>query len=241
MINRNYASIAGQVALQRRLDTIANNVANAPTAGFRAEQFHMAASTSAEALPVTAFATASGTYLSRSAGEAVRTDSPFDVAIEGGAWLGVQTATGVAYSRDGRMKMMPSGELQTLTGHTVLDAGGSAILLDPAAGPPTIGRDGTISQAGRQTGVIGLFLIAPAAVLTRNLDVTVVPSIPAEPAVDSAAVGLRQGFMERSNVNPVTELSRLILDQRMFEALTAVMSETEQTMQSAIRTLGASN
>ena len=240
MINRTYVGISGQLALQRRLDTIANNVANTSTAGFRAEQVRFGTNVSRESSPTTAFATTGETYLSRSTGEVVRTDGALDVAIEGDVWLGVQTAQGISYSRDGRMQITPGGELRTLTGHQILDAGGSPILLDPTAGPPSIARDGAISQSGRAIGVIGLFTIDAAAKLARGADATVIPSIPPQPAVDSAAVGLKQGFVERSNVNPVTEMTRLILDQRMFEAVTNAIAETEQTMQGAIRTLGAS-
>jgi flagellar basal-body rod protein FlgF len=240
MINRTYVGISGQLALQRRLDTIANNVANTSTAGFRAEQIRFGTSVSHESSPTTAFATAGETYLSRTTGEIVRTDGPLDVAVEGDAWLAVQTPQGIAYSRDGRMQLSPSGELRTLTGHQILDAGGSPILLDPTAGPPSIARDGAIAQSGRAIAVIGLYTIDAAAKLARGTDATVVPDIQPQPAVDSAAVGVKQGFIERSTVNPVTEMTRLILNQRMFEAVTNAMAETEQTMQGAIRTLGAS-
>src|SRR5581483_1973825 len=75
-----------------------------------------------------------------------QTDNPLDVAVQGDAWLGIQTPGGTAYTRDGRLRMTPTGELQTLTGHAVLDTGGAPILLDPTGGPPRIGRDGTITQ-----------------------------------------------------------------------------------------------
>ena len=102
----------------------------------------------------------------------------------------------------------------------MLDVGGSPIRLDPAAGPPVIGSDGTIAQGALRVATIGLFAIDPAARLDRGVDATVIPNVPAQPAVDQPMIGVRQGFVERSNVNPVTEMSRLILDQRMFEAVT---------------------
>jgi len=241
MINSTYLAISAQLALQQRLDTIANNVANVSTAGFRAEQIRFASKPSVHALPLSSFAAVGETYLARGAGEVVRSDNPLDVAVDGDAWLAVATPQGTGYSRDGRMQITPSGELVTLTGHPVLDLGGSTIRLDPAAGPPSIARDGAITQANRRVGQIGLFAIDPAARLSRGVDATVTSTVPPQPAVDQPFVGLRQGFVERSNVNPVTEMSRLILDQRMFEAVTGVLSETEQTKQDAIRTLGAAS
>jgi flagellar basal-body rod protein FlgF len=239
MINTPYVGLSAQLALQRRLDTIANNIANASTVGFRAEQIRFTTVASDDAQPNTAFSSIGETFLSRTSGPIVRTDNPFDVAIDGDAWLSVSTPLGTAYSRDGRMKMTPNGELLTLAGHQLLDVGGSPIRLDPAAGPPVIGRDGTVAQGALRVATIGLFAIDPAARLDRGVDATVIPNAPAQPVVDQPMIGVRQGFVENSNVNPVTEMSRLILDQRMFEAVTNALKETEQTKLDAIRALTA--
>ena len=238
MINGSYAAVSAQLALQRRLDTIANNVANASTSGFRAEQVRFATVQSSKAEPATAFASTGQTYLSTTPGEIVRTDNPFDVAVDGGAWIAVETTSGRAYTRDGRLQIAPTGELRTLTGHSVLDPGGSPLLLNPADGAPVIGRDGSIIQAKRQVGAIGLFEFAPSAHFTRGADVTVVTDAHPIPLIDTSTVGLRQGFQERSNVNPITEMSKLILDQRLFEAVTTALGDIEQTRLGALRTLG---
>lgn len=241
MINADYAALSAQIALQKRLDTIANNVANASTIGFRAEQVRFATVSSDKALPQVAFAGTGATYLASKAGEIVRTGNPLDVAVDGGAWISVDTAAGRAFTRDGRLEIAATGELRTLTGHSVLDPGGSAILLAAADGPPVIGHDGSITQAGRQVGAIGLFHLDEGARLQRGPDVTVTTDGAATPLVDTSAGGLRQGFLERSNVNPLTEMSKLILDQRLFEAVTSVMGDLEQVRQSAMRVLGGGN
>jgi flagellar basal-body rod protein FlgF len=240
MINASYTAVSAQLSLQRRLDTIAHNVANASTAGFRAELVRFTTQQSPTAEPATAFASTGSTYLSRTAGELFRTGNPLDVAVDGDAWIGVETIAGRAYTRDGRLQISPAGELQTLTGHRVLDPGGSPLQLDPANGAPSIGRDGSISQGGVRAGAIGLFGFDPSARLTRGPDVTVITDAQAVPLVDTPAVGLRQGFQERSNVNPVTEMAKLILDQRLFEAVSTTYNEIEQTRMRALKTLGGS-
>ena len=111
-------------------------------------------------------------------------------------------------------------------------------MLNPADGAPVIGRDGSIIQAKRQVGAIGLFEFAPSAHFTRGADVTVVTDAHPIPLIDTSTVGLRQGFQERSNVNPITEMSKLILDQRLFEAVTTALGDIEQTRLGALRTLG---
>ena len=100
-----HVGLSAQLALQKRLETIANNMANASTAGFRAEEVRFETALAGAGNDPIAFAVSGPTYLSRRAGDLVRTDNQFDVAVEGNAWLAIQTPTGQAYTRDGRMTM----------------------------------------------------------------------------------------------------------------------------------------
>jgi flagellar basal-body rod protein FlgF len=240
MINAGYAALSAQITFQKRLDTIANNVANSSTVGFRAEQVRFTTVNSSEAQPQTSFAATGETYLTTTSGDIVRTDNPLDVAVDGEAWIAVQTSAGRAFTKDGRLQITATGELRTITGHSVLDPGGSPLLLVPADGPPVIGHDGSITQAGRAVGAIGLFAIERGARLERGPDVTITTTGEATPLVDNPAAGLRQGYIERSNVKPVMEMSKLIFDQRMFEAVTSAIGDVEQARQSAMRILGGS-
>ncbi len=105
----------------------------------------------------TAYSTAGESFISERSGGLNKTGNPLDVAVQGKGWLAIQTPAGIAYTRDGRMQLLESGELQTLNGFPILDAGSAPIQLDPAAGTPKIARDGMITQNGRQFGAIGLF------------------------------------------------------------------------------------
>jgi flagellar basal-body rod protein FlgF len=171
----------------------------------------------------------------------VKTDNLFDVAVEGDAWLAIQTPAGQVYTRDGRMRMTPTGELQTLNGYPILDAGGASIQLDPNAGPPRIARDGTLTQGNRQIGAIGLFAISDQANLARSENSGVVPDRPANALLDFTAAGMHQGFVERANVNPVMEITKLIMVQRAFDAVTNSLAATETSVTEAIRTLGSTS
>ncbi len=236
-----YVALSGQIALEKRLETIAHNVANVSTAGFRAEEVKFSTIVSRVPPDPAAFATSNGTYISRNAGELVETQNPFDVAVKGDAWLAIDAGGQQVYTRDGRLQMTPTGDLQTLTGQPVLDVGGAGITLDPNGGPPQIASDGAIVQNNRQVGVIGLFTIPDDAKLTYAGNSGVIPSVAAEPALDFTRAGVVQGFIERSNVNPVMEMTRLIMVQRSFEALTNSMTNTEDAYIEGIRTLGATS
>jgi flagellar basal-body rod protein FlgF len=234
-----YVGVSAQLTLQRRLDTIAHNVANAATPGFRAEEVRFETLLSQAGADPVAFATAGPTHLSRRSGEFVRTENLLDVAVEGDAWLAIQTPAGQVYTRDGRLRIAPTGELQTVNGYPVLDAGGAPMLLDGNAGPPRIARDGTITQANRQAGAIGLFSIDSAANLTRFENSGVIPSRPAVPVLDFTKAGLHQGYIENANVNAVMEMTRLISLTRAFEMVSASLATSEASLQEAIKTLGA--
>jgi flagellar basal-body rod protein FlgF len=234
-----YVSLSGQMALMRRIETIADNVANANTTGFRAEQVRFETVLSQVPLDPVAFASEGNTHISRRSGEIVRTDNQFDVAIQGDAWLAINTPAGQVYTRDGRFRMNEMGELQTLGGYAVLDVGGAPILLDPNAGPPTIARDGTITQGNRQAGVLGLFQIDQRATLTRYENSGVISNIPATPVLEFTQVGVSQGYVERANVNPVLEMTRLVMVSRAYEAITNAINQSDSTLSEAVRTLGS--
>ncbi|MBK1869658.1 flagellar basal-body rod protein FlgF [Taklimakanibacter albus] len=233
-----YVALSAQLALQKRLDTVAGNIANAGTAGFRAEEVKFETLLMQAGSDQIAFTSPGETYLSRQAGELVQTGNPLDTAIKGDGWMAITTPSGTAYTRDGRMRMLESGELQTLGGNPILDVGGAPLLLDPLAGPPRIAADGMISQGNRQMGAIGLFRIPENAKLLRAADSSVIPDKPAEPVLDFVKDGVVQGFVERSNVNPVLEMSRLIQITRAFESVTSVLNESESSLQGAVKALG---
>ena len=131
--------------------------------------------------------------------------------------------------------------LRTLNGDPILDAGGAPILIEPGAGPITAAADGMISQNGRQVGALGLFSIDAGANLTRQENSSVVPDIPATPILDFTRDSVVQGAVESSNVDPVREMTRLIDVTRLFDGVAAEASQTESSLQDAIKTLGSSS
>ncbi|MBA3448734.1 MAG: flagellar biosynthesis protein FlgF, partial [Pseudaminobacter sp.] len=132
-----------------------------------------------------------------------------------------------------------TGQMVTIEGYPVLDAGGAPIQLDPRNGAPQSGADGVLRQDGQIVGAIGLFSFEPGANFVRFGNSGIVPSGEPEPVVDRIDVGVAQGFLEESNVNPMLEMTRLIAVQRAFENTAAVMRSTEQTFGEAIKTLGS--
>ncbi|ACA20762.1 flagellar basal body rod protein [Methylobacterium sp. 4-46] len=239
MQNGLYVSLSAQVALQKRLDTVANNIANLATVGYRAEETKFEAVFDKARTGPVAFASTGDTYISRLAGPTIKTDAPLDVAVQGDAWLSVQGPGGApVYTRDGRMTMDASGQLRSVSGQPILDPGGAPILLDPNAGPPTIGRDGSIQQNGSLVGSLGVFTLDAKSRITRAGPGAVTSNLPARPVQDFTKIGVVQGHLEGANVNPILEMTKLIAIQRAFDNAVATASEADSSLQSAIRTLG---
>jgi flagellar basal-body rod protein FlgF len=233
-----YVSLAGAIAMARRLDTVAANVANAATAGYRAEEVTFESIMTENVRGSVLFPTPGDTYISQRTGGITHTGNSLDVAIQGQGYIAIANGDGTAYTRDGRLTIAPTGELQTVTGQAVLDVGATPIQIDPAGGPVEIARDGMITQGGRQLGAIGLFAMPAAATLTRVEGAAITPDLDPEPIVDFTANGLRQGYIEQANVEPVAEMTRMIALQRTFNALWVSMEDTEGVMRQAIRQLG---
>lgn len=239
MQNGLYVALSSQIALENRLNTIADNVANANTVGFRATSVKFEDLVHGTGEKSMDFVTQGSTYLSEATGPLRQTENPCDFAIRGDAWFGISTPAGTIMTRDGRFTMLETGALVTVEGYPVLDAGGAAIVLDPREGAPTAGADGTLRQNGQLVGAIGLFEFDPGPNFTRYGNSGVVPDTPPQPLVDRSDVGVVQGFVEDSNVNPVKEMTRLIMVQRAFDNAAALIRESEASYSDAIKTLGS--
>src|SRR5690606_35136476 len=226
------------MARDKRLTTIADNVANTSTVGFRGTGVKCEDVVSGLGDKSVAFVSTGNTYLSARAGSMRETGNAFDFAIKGDAWFGIETPQGPVMTRDGRFTMLETGDLVTLEGYPVLDAGGAPIQLDAQGGPPEAGADGTLRQGGRLMAALGLFEFQPGPDFTRYGNSGVVPFGQPEPVVDRIDAGVTQGFIEDSNINPVLEITRMIQVQRAFENVSALIRDSEQALDQAISTLG---
>ncbi|HEY8579334.1 MAG TPA: flagellar basal-body rod protein FlgF [Beijerinckiaceae bacterium] len=235
-----YVGVSGQVAMKQRLDTLATNVANMSTPGYRSEEIRFESLLAAAGQTQVNFVSTGDTFVSRRAGPLQKTGGPLEVAVAGDAWMAFDTPEGRAYTRDGRLQMGPNGVLTTLAGQSILDAGGGPLTLDPQGPSPSITRDGMISQGDRQVGAIGLFRLDENARIVRIDGSAVMSDAPAQPVLDFTKNGVAQGFLEGSNVNPILEMARLIAVQRLFESMSSTVETQEATMTDAIKTLGSS-
>ncbi|WP_279482638.1 flagellar basal-body rod protein FlgF [Aureimonas sp. SK2] len=232
-------ALSAQLAMEKRLESLANKLANASTPGFRAEEVKFETILSRASNRPVAFVSEGQQFLSTRAGALTQTGNPLDLAVAGDAFFAIQTPRGPVYTRDGRMMMSEEGELRTVNGEPFLDVGGAPLQIDPNGGPIQVARDGMITQGGGQIGAVGLFRMPAGANLSRAGTSGVVPDAPAQPVVDFNDDRIAQGFVEGSNVNPILEMTRLIEVQRVFEQAASVIQTSENSLNGAVTQLGA--
>lgn len=221
-----YAACAGLVARTEALDTVASNVANASTAGFRGEQnvfgTVLAAARNHRLSSVNqvtnSYGVLSGTRLDQTQGALTRTGNDLDAAIQGAAYFVVQTPTGVAYTRNGAFQVSAKGQLTTATGDLVEGSSGP---INVPRGKVTISADGTLSLNGTIAGRLKLVDFAPGAQLqSRGAGYYTAPSGGEQPAIGST---VEQGALEGSNISPVMGMVQLISAQRSAESMRHVL------------------
>jgi flagellar basal-body rod protein FlgF len=223
-----YAACTGLMARTEALETIANNLANVSTTGFRASHnvfSSLLATTGDSPLSVlnqdaNDYGVLSGTQLDSSQGALVRTGNDLDLAMEGPGYFTAQTATGPVYTRGGSFRISPVGQLITAAGDPVMGDNNRPVTIIGA--PVSISPDGTISTNGAISGRLKLIEFAPT-VDVKSVGGTYYKA-PAGTAVPAQNSQVRQGMLESSNVNPVTTVVELITAQREVETMRHVLT-----------------
>jgi flagellar basal-body rod protein FlgF len=204
-------ALSGQLARERQVDVLANNIANLSTTAYKGEQMMFAELMSNVGGTRATYVQDRGTVRDWSEGPLTQTGDSLDVALQGAGFLEIQTADGVRYTRDGRFKLNAQRQLVTLDGNPVLGEGESPIALLPGTGQITIGQDGTLTA---RTGSIGkLAVVSFTELQNLTADGSGLYETDETPAPDTETT-VRQGMIEGSNVQPVLEMTRLMSASR---------------------------
>jgi flagellar basal-body rod protein FlgF len=223
-----YLAMSGAKATMQRQDTLANNLANVSTVGFRAElAAFRAVPVEGSGASTRVYALESTPGYDASSGQVAATGRNLDVAMRGSAWLAVQGLDGTeAYTRGGSLDVNADGTLITSSGLTVLGDGGPIQV--PADTQVSIAADGTVSATaadGRSTSIGKLKLVTPEAPLTRGTD-GLFRAAEGELAADTSAQ-VQDGALEGSNVSAVETMIQMIAAARQFEAQMKSLSTAE--------------
>lgn len=217
-----YAACAALLARNQALDSVANNLANVTTPGYRGEHniFRSILAASSEA-PLSAVNRAVNNYtvlgdtqLDLSQGNLEHTGSDFDFAIEGSGFFAVKTAGNEVYTRNGNFHVSRDGFLVTSAGDKVMGDNGAI----PIVGAPvTVSPDGTISVNGVLAGKLRV-VDFPSGTQLESLGQTYYTAPPKTATPDTKS-SIQQGSLESSNVNAVSSAVQLVTVQRYAELM----------------------
>jgi flagellar basal-body rod protein FlgF len=253
MDNSLLVGLSRQVALGRELEVVANNIANINTTGYKAdssvfEQILMPPASAGEFPPGSrnvSYVLDRTTWHHFGPGPTLRTGGPLDVAIDGDAFLVVQTAAGQRYTRNGALQVSPTGALVTSAGDPVLGVGGP-IQLQNTDHDISIGDDGTITvregasaKSDSVRGQLQLAQFANAGALQK--EGSSLFSAPAGVTPQPAGPNVRvvQGAIEQSNVSAVAEMARMVEITRTYEQIASLLQQENAERTTALDKLSA--
>lgn len=237
-----YVAMTGAKHAALQQATVANNLANATTPGFKQE---LAASRAVQAVGGTGYATRTFTLEQTlgsdfTPGTLQTTGRELDVAITTEGMFAVQTGNGEAYTRNGSLQIDENGLLKTRAGYPVLgDAGPITV---PENSVLTFGKDGTISAAPvndpAQSNEIGrIKLVKPdERQLDRGND-GLFRLRDGTPAQVDATVQMSNGMLEASNVSAVDQLVKMIDYQRNYDLQVRMLQTADQNARAAAQVM----
>ncbi|WP_040485066.1 flagellar basal-body rod protein FlgF [Lutibaculum baratangense] len=242
MENAQLIGLSQQMALRRRMDVIANNIANLQTSGFRGEsvvfeEYQMAKAemnAPSRADSIISYVVDRASYRDHSAGTMRQTGSPLDVAIGGQGFFTVETPDGPAYTRDGGFQIDANGQLVTAAGYPVMSEGGPITFAADESGI-TFSADGTVSSSAGEKGRLAIVTVDDVSLLKAQGDnVFAAGDAVAQPAEDPR---LMQGVLEGSNVSGVTQMTDMVSVNRTYQSIAKIIERTDELRRSTLSTL----
>jgi flagellar basal-body rod protein FlgF len=241
--------LSRQMVLERQLNVIANNVANTNTTGYKSDQslFEEYLNSGAHEDNFigrdrrVSYVQDRGTYRNLSQGSVEQTGNPLDIAISGAAFLTVQAQGGERYTRDGNLQINGQGQLVTAAGNAVLGASGP-IVFQPTDHDVNISPDGTVtvqegtSRTDSVRGKLRLATFTDAQKLLKE-GYNLFAQGEAGAAQADAKSTVQQGYVEKSNVNSVSEMSSMVEVMRTYQQIATLLQQQSDLHKSAIEKL----
>lgn len=229
-----YVTLSRQAGLMREMQVVAQNIANISTSGFRREGVVFSEYVKRQpGGPSLSMANGNARNIDLSQAGVSPTGGAFDFAIQGEGFFLVETPDGERLTRAGAFTPSAEGELVTPDGYRLLDQGGAPVFVPPGT-QVALAQDGSLSANGVPLTRIGLWQPTDPLTLQHQAG-TLFAADGVEPAEGGSIL---QGFLEDSNVEPVTEIARMIEVQRAYELGQSFLDREDERMRGVVDTLG---
>jgi flagellar basal-body rod protein FlgF len=250
MENALLVGLSRQMALSHELDVVANNIANIDTTGFKADK----AAFSELLMPHAAdqqfpgsdrrlsFVQDRATWIDFSPGSIQHTGDPLNVALDGKGYLVVQTPRGERYTRNGALSTNATGQLVSSEGYQVLGDGGP-ITFQPTDHDISISPNGIItvregaSTADSQRGKLQIVGFDQPQRLQKDSSSTFMAPNGVNAGPRPPDTRVMQGAVEKSNVNAVAEMARMIQITRSYSDIAAILQQQGDQRRNALQQL----
>lgn len=236
MENAIYIGLSRQITLQREMDLLANNVANINTPGFKANKplFEEYLSRPEMTKETMSLVSDYGQFKVESQGPLKLTGNPLDIAMDGPAWMMVETSEGTKYTRAGNFTLNPLGEIVTPSGNRVLDDGQKPITIAKGATDIKVASDGQVSSSEGVSGKIGMVEFDNVQELRPTGDGFYATEAAPQAATKTNA---RQNMIEGSNVQGVLEMTNLIEITRTYQSVQRMLQSEHDRQRNVIQKL----
>ncbi len=233
MDNSIYIATSRQGVMFRKLDVLANNLANMNTPAFKDNVTMITDWTVNNGnQQYVSFAQDVSLFRDARTGALKQTSNPLDIAIDGPGYLTIQTPQGNRYTRAGDLKLDPNGTLVTHDGFPLLDVGGQPILIPDNIRELSFGDDATVRGDGNVLGELALVQFDDDQKMERaGLRMYRTDQQPRR----AEGVRIAQGYIEESNVEPVVELAEMIKTNRGVSGVTKFIETAYDLEQRAMR------
>jgi len=240
MIKGIYHAAAGMIPRMNQQETVGNNLANVTTTGFKADQRYFRTTLDNKLLqggafgqPVPLTAEQAPLVTDFSQGALAETRNALDIAINGQGFFSIETEDSVSYSRNGNFSINGENELVNAQGYRVLGEDGPIHI----HGRDLVVRaNGEIVVDGKTIATLKIAGFDPAVELKRNGHGYFIP-VPEVDPEKPEKIELRPGFLEDSNVDPISEMIQMIELNRNYESCQKAIQAQDETLKLAVNDL----
>ena len=241
MDNTKYIALSRQMALWKQMDIVSNNMANMNTSGYKQDDAifasYLTQTKNADGfgkVPVY-FTQDFGVYKDFKEGAIVHTGNTFDLALQGDAFFAIETPDGEKYTRKGQFQLDADGQLVTSEGYAVMSENNEPFFIAPGETEISVSENGEVFT---ENGVIGRVKTVSFANNQKLLKVadTMFENVSGDMMQPAMNVKVIQGAVEKSNVDPISEMTKMIKLQRSYEMVQSMIDGEHDRLSNTIST-----
>ncbi len=240
MENTAYIALSGQSALKRQMSVVANNLANMNTTAYKSEKMmfveHLVKSKGGNSFipQQLTYARDVAQYQDLAEGPIKNTGNALDAAIHGDGFFVVETPEGQRYTRNGHFSLSNDGKLVTLNNQAILSDAGTPFFFGPDDKDIHISSDGLISTKNGEIGKIRIVKFDTPQNLQKRAGGLYFTE---EQPVDVTNPTILQKSLESSNVNPMSEITKMINVQRAYDSVRTFIDKEDQRQRKMMQQL----